>query len=153
VMPVPNNPPVVAPSRPQPMPATIAPVPATTPSASTTDFATKLGDARKLLNEGKLIAARQAFVTLAQTPAAPRSVLLEAAQGLSETSAWYESSAIYVKLFPLKKGEEKYYLYEAINRYELGELSGARDFLARALPYVQNNRELAMYRSRIEATQ
>ena len=116
------------------------------------DFAALVADAQRLLNEGKMIAARQAFGAIARTPEAPRSALLDAAKGLSQTDAWSDSTALYAKLFPLQKGEEPHYFYEAVNRFELGEIATARDLLHRALPYVGNSREVALYRGRIEGT-
>ncbi|HWS73071.1 MAG TPA: hypothetical protein VN605_13215, partial [Thermoanaerobaculia bacterium] len=80
------------------------------------------------------------------------SALLDAAKGLSQTDAWSDSSSLYAKLFPLQKGEEPHYFYEAVNRFELGEIATARDLLHRALPYVGNSREVAIYRGRIEGT-
>lgn len=121
-------------------------------SSHFTDFNSRVAEAQRLLNEGKMIAARQAFVSIARSAEAPRSALLDAAKGLSQTDAWSDSSALYAKLFPLQKGEEPHYFYEAVNRFELGELATARDLLHRALPYVGNSREVAIYRGRIEGT-
>jgi hypothetical protein len=121
-------------------------------SAHFADFAPRLAEAQRLLNEGKMIAARQAYLGIARTADAPRSALLEAAKGLSQTNAWTDSSIVYSKLFPLQKGEEPHYFYEAVNRFELGELTVARDLLSRALPFVGNSREVSMYRGRIEGT-
>jgi hypothetical protein len=141
-----------------PQPATIqSPLAAAarrSPSQSSffADFAPRVAEAQRLLNEGKMLAARQAFLGIARTTDAPRSALLDAAKGLSQTNAWNDSSVLYSKLFPLQKGEESHYFYEAVNRFELGEVATARDLLHRALPFVGNSREVAIYRGRIEGT-
>jgi tetratricopeptide (TPR) repeat protein len=140
---------------PAPAPQTMSPLAAAAkhpPSQYGVDVTGRIAEAQRLLNEGKMIAARQAFSRIAQTSDAPRSALLDAAKGLSETNAWNDSSLLYAKLFPLKRGEEAHYFYEAINRYELGEMNKARELLARALPYLPNTREVALYRGKIEGT-
>jgi hypothetical protein len=139
---------------PQPATTTRSPLAAAarrTPSQST-DFPARVAEAQRLLNEGKMIAARQAFLAIARSTDAPRAALLDAAKGLSQTDGWSDSTAVYAKLFPLQKGEELHYFYEAVNRFELGEVTAARDLLKRALPYVSNSREVANYRGRIEGT-
>jgi outer membrane biosynthesis protein TonB len=140
--------------QPQPNASPLAAAARRAPSQSShfTDFAARIAEAQRLLNEGKMIAARQAFGAVARAAEAPRSALLDAAKGLSQTDAWSDSSALYAKLFPLQKGEEPHYFYEAVNRFELGEIATARDLLHRALPYVGNSREVAAYRGRIEGT-
>jgi hypothetical protein len=41
--------------------------------------------------------------------------------------------------------------YEAVNRYELGELNVARTLLKRALPALPASREVLLYRPKIES--
>jgi tetratricopeptide (TPR) repeat protein len=140
--------------RPAPTPQPISPLVAAAKHQPSlyTDMNGRIAEAQRLLNEGRMIAARQAFSRIAQTADAPRSAFLDAAKGLSETNAWTDSSLLYAKLFPLGRGEETHYFYEAINRYELGEINKARELLARALPYLPNTREVALYRGKIEGT-
>ena len=159
--PPPQSRPVVtmpSPQPPAPAPQTVmSPLAAAAkhqPSVYATEATGPIAEAQRLLNEGKMIAARQAFLRIAQTPDASRSLLLDAAKGLCETNAWNDSSLLYAKLDPLKRGEEAHYFYEAINRYELGDDIKARELLTRALPYLPNTREVALYRGKIEgATQ
>lgn len=155
---VPRDTPAPSGSSARSSPASLSPLTAAarhTPSQSpyVTDFSTQISEAGRLLNEGKIIAARQAFSRTAQLPGAPRNVILDAARGLSQTSGWAESSLIYKKLFPLHKGEESHFFYEAINRYQLGDTAVAREMLVRALPYMPATREVASYRVKIENTQ
>jgi hypothetical protein len=114
------------------------------------DITPQLAAAQDLLNEGRILAARQAYLRLAQTPSLSRAQLLALASGLNDTSAWRESSDLYARVSPLVKGEEAHMFAEAVNRYELGDRAAARVFLARALPALPKTREILLYRSKIE---
>ena len=164
--PKPVAPPVAAtaaPVKPQPKPpAPSSPVGPQTPAsplvaasrhqpsqAATLDATTQILDAQRLLNEGKIIAARQIYFRLAQTEGLGRVTMLDVAKGLNQTSAWRESSASYQKLSPFRQGEEIHQFYEAVNRYELGDVDGARDLMTRALPALPVTRETSLYRTKI----
>lgn len=121
-------------------------------SAIATDIPGMLAAAERMLNEGKILAARQSYLRLASYDGLRRNDILEIARGLNHTSAWRESSAEYAKVFPLQRGEEPHMFCEAVNRYEIGDYRTARELLARALPGIPATREVALYRSKIEAT-
>lgn len=119
-------------------------------SPATLDTATVIADANRLLAQGKIVAARDLFVRVAQTTGLRRDLMLDAAKGLNQTSAWRESSAAYAKAGTLQAGEEVHMFNEAVNRYELGDYAAAKQLLARALPRLPQSRELTYYRGRIE---
>jgi hypothetical protein len=139
--PVTTAPPQVKP----PAPKAAAPAPATAVS----DVALRLRDAQQLLNEGKLLAARQAYETLGKRTGLSRSETLEIGRGLNRAGAWQQSAFIYQRMLPLRTGEELHMFYEAVNRYELGELNVARTLLAKALPGLAVTREIEQYRLKI----
>jgi hypothetical protein len=113
------------------------------------DIRVRLAAAEGLLNEGRILGARQAYLRLAQTPSLSRAQLLAVAKGLNDTSAWRESSDLYSRLSPFVGGEELHMFAEAVNRYELGDGSAARVFLQRALPALPKTREILLYRGKI----
>src|SRR5213075_287350 len=109
----------------------------------------QIGEAQRLLKEGKILAARQIYVRLAQSEGLSRATLLDVAKGLNQTSAWRESSIAYQKVMPFRSGEDMHQFYEAVNRYELGELTAARDLLTRSLPSLPVTRETSLYKAKI----
>lgn len=126
-------------------PVTMAPKPAVVlPVAG-------LREAQQLLNEGKLLAAREAFTRLSVRTDLQRADLLEIGKGLNRTGAWQESAFVYQKAQPFQAREEQHMFYEAVNRYELGELMVARSLLTRSVASLPQTREVTMYRSKIEA--
>jgi outer membrane biosynthesis protein TonB len=121
------------------------------PSARLTSVSTEVTQAQQLLNEGKIIAARDLFISLSELTDVPRSAALAIGRGLNQTSAYHESSVQYYKVQPFQKGEELHMFTEAVNRYELGDMKTARELLARALPALEQTRDVTFYKSRIEA--
>jgi len=119
-------------------------------AAAVHDVAAALIEADRLLREGRIASAREAYLRLTLEPAVSRELSLEIAKGLNRTSAWHASSAQYQKLYPLKHGEEMHMLYEAENRYELSDLDGARRILAVASPYLPKSAEVELYRGKIQ---
>jgi len=122
-------------------------------SGAGVEAAAQISDAQRMLNEGKILAARQIYLRLAQTEGLPRNTSLDVAKGLNQTSAWRESSATYQKLMPFRSGEELHQFYEAVNRYELGDVNAARDLMTRALPALPVTRETSLYKAKILGTQ
>ncbi|MCU1245709.1 MAG: hypothetical protein JWN02_1619 [Acidobacteria bacterium] len=145
--------------QPQPRPANNAPVsplvaaarhqPSQSPLLA--DVNSKIAEAQKYLNEGRILAARDIYLQMSQAPALSRAQTLAIAMGLSHTSAWRESSAVYQRVFPLQPGEEMHMFYEAVNRYERGDLATARELLTRAGSALPATREVSLYRTRILA--
>src|SRR5581483_2566546 len=80
-------------------------------SGAGVEAAAQISDAQRMLNEGKILAARQIYLRLAQTEGLPRNTSLDVAKGLNQTSAWRESSATYQKLMPFRSGEELHQFY------------------------------------------
>jgi hypothetical protein len=124
-----------------------------TPTSAASDPSFQIGEAQRLLNEGKILAARQIYVRLAQTEGLSRATLLDVGKGLNQTSAWRESSVAYQKAMPFRSGEEMHQFYEAVNRYELGDIAAARDLLTRAMSALPVTRETSLYRAKILGTQ
>ena len=117
----------------------------------TSDPAAMLADGDQLLAQGKILAARETFARVAHQQTLNRATLLNAARGLNQTSAWRDSSSTYQRAWPLTAGEELHMFHEAVNRYELGDYAVARELLRRALPKLPASREVALYRTKIEA--
>jgi hypothetical protein len=134
---------------PQPKPATPVAAKAPTPAPQVSDTAARLRQAQQLLNEGKLLAARQAYEQLGQRRDLSRSEIMEIGRGLNRAGAWQQSAFVYQRTLPLRKGEELHMFYEAVNRYELGEVNVARSLLAKALPGLAVTREIEQYRQKI----
>lgn len=141
--------PTITAAKPQPAPPVISSEPAKA-QPQPTEVTLRLAEAQRSLNEGKLLGARNAYLALSQRRDVPRPQLLEIARGLNRTGAWQESAMIYQRALPLLKGEELHMFYEAVNRYELGELTLARTLLARALPSLPQSREVEVYRVKIQ---
>jgi outer membrane biosynthesis protein TonB len=118
-------------------------------SAASSDPASQIGDAQRLLNEGKILAARQIYIRLEQAEGLTRPMSLDVAKGLNQTSAWRDSSIAYQKAMPFRAGEEIHQFYESVNRYELGDVAMARDLLTRALPALPVTRETSLYKAKI----
>jgi hypothetical protein len=118
-------------------------------AAMSSDPAAQIADAQRLLNEGKILAARQIYTRLGQLEGLSRATSLDVAKGLNQTSAWRESSLAYQKAMPFRAGEELHQFYEAVNRYELGDLAAARDLMTRALPALPVTRETSLYKAKI----
>lgn len=118
-------------------------------SSAALDASLQIADAQRMLNEGKILAARQIYVRLTQVDGLSRSTMLDVAKGLNLTSAWRESSVAYQKAMPFRSGEEIHQFYESVNRYELGDVAGARELLTRALPALPVTRETSLYKAKI----
>lgn len=135
-----NESPLVAASKHQPSQA---------PTMMGVDPSVQMTEAQRLLNEGKILAARQIYVRLGMVEGLSRATELDVAKGLNQTSAWRESSLAYQKAMPFRTGEELHQFYEAVNRYELGDITTARDLLTRALPALPVTRETSLYKAKI----
>lgn len=152
-------PPVIVASRPAPVvekPVNESPLvaaskhqPSQAPTMMTSDPSVQIAEAQRLLNEGKILAARQIYVRLGMVEGLSRATALDVAKGLNQTSAWRESSLAYQKAMPFRAGEELHQFYEAVNRYELGDITAARDLLTRALPALPVTRETSLYKAKI----
>jgi tetratricopeptide (TPR) repeat protein len=118
-------------------------------SAVSSDPASQISEAQRLLNEGKILAARQIYIRLEQAEGLTRPMSLDVAKGLNQTSAWRDSSIAYQKAMPFRAGEEIHQFYESVNRYELGDVAMARDLLTRALPALPVTRETSLYKAKI----
>lgn len=130
--------------------ASTAPVlPEATPAEN--DAASQLGAAQQLLDQGKILAARTAFWKLSERRDLGRAEALDVARGLNRCGAWLDSATVYQRLQPFAAGEELHMFHEAVNRYELGEVSLARTLLARAAHALPKTREVTTYRAKIEA--
>ncbi|MBV9497551.1 MAG: hypothetical protein JOZ54_25165 [Acidobacteria bacterium] len=143
-------------AQPQPQPAPVSAIAAAAkhePSQAPilgADIAPQLAAAQSFLNEGRILAARQTYIGLAAMPSLRREQMLAVAKGLSDTSAYRESSQLYTRVAPFVSGEETHMFAEAVNRYELGDRATAKTLLNRALPYLPKTREILLYRGKIE---
>jgi tetratricopeptide (TPR) repeat protein len=152
------QPPAPVPARvtPAPVPAPIvpAPVPQTiAPSSSDVPIADQIAAAERMVADGNIVGARTELRRIALLPNLQRPDRQSLARALSQTALYAESSAQYRKTYPLKAGEETHMFYEAVNRFELGDYSLARQLITRALPALPQTPAILAYRDRIMAQQ
>jgi len=145
-----SNPAVASSLAKVPAPANGTPM-ASAASGTSGDVNAQMRDADKAVGEARFGAARQIYLRLSKQPSAPRAVSLEIARGLHRTSALKESSALYQRFYPLQRGEEQHMFFEAVNRYELGDVTTARVLIGRALSGLSRTPELSLYLPRIES--
>lgn len=136
---------------PAPVPTQAAPSPA--PESTTTPVTDQIAAAERMVAAGNIVGARSELRRIALIPNLQRSERQALARALSQTALYAESSAQYRKTYPLKAGEESHMFYEAVNRYELGDYSLARQLITRAMPALPQTPAILAYRDRILAQQ
>ena len=143
--------PVQAPAAsPAPLPVPIAAPPTPDSAMPVSD---QIAEAEQMVAAGNIVGARSDLRRIAAIPNLQRSERQSLARVLSQTALYAESSAQYRKTYPLKAGEESHMFYEAVNRYELGDYSLARQLITRALPALPQTPAILAYRDRIMAQQ
>jgi hypothetical protein len=150
--PVPQRPPPRVTPAPVPAPVVPAPVPQET-APSSEPVADQVAAAEQMVAAGNIVGARTELRRIALLPNLQRSDRQALARALSQTALYAESSAQYRKTYPLKAGEETHMFYEAVNRFELGDYSLARQLITRALPALPQTPAILAYRDRILAQQ
>jgi hypothetical protein len=149
--PVPQRPaPLITPA---PVPAPVVPVPQETAPASNQPVVDQIAAAEQMVAAGNIVGARTELRRIALLPNLQRSDRQSLARALSQTALYAESSAQYRKTYPLKAGEETHMFYEAVNRFELGDYSLARQLITRAMPALPQTPAILAYRDRIMAQQ
>jgi len=143
--PVPRTQPQQQPPAPVPAPQEVAP--------NTAPVADQIAAAERMVSAGNIVGARTELRRIALLPNLQRSDRQSLARALSQTALYAESSAQYRKTYPLKAGEESHMFYEAVNRYELGDFSLAKQLITRALPALPQTPAILAYRDRIMAQQ
>jgi len=138
--------------RTQPQPVAPAPVPQEV-APNTAPVADQIAAAERMVATGNIVGARTELRRIALLPNLQRSERQSLARALSQTALYAESSAQYRKTYPLKAGEESHMFYEAVNRYELGDYSLAKQLITRALPALPQTPAILAYRDRIMAQQ
>ena len=113
----------------------------------------QIAAAERMVAAGNIVGARSELRRIALIPNLQRSERQALARALSQTALYAESSAQYRKTYPLKAGEESHMFYEAVNRYELGDYSLARQLITRAMPALPQTPAILAYRDRILAQQ
>lgn len=151
------QPPAPVPSRvtPAPVPAPVVPAPVPQQAAPGNDepILEQITDAEGMITSGNIVGARTQLRRIALLPNVQRSDRQALARALSQAALYAESSAQYRKTYPLKAGEETHMFYEAVNRYELGDYSLARQLITRAMPALPQTPAILAYRDRIMAQQ
>ena len=151
---VPQPQPVAPAPVPRPQQQTPAPVPVPQEVApSTAPIADQIAAAERMVAAGNIVGARTELRRIALLPNLQRTDRQSLARALSQTALYAESSAQYRKTYPLKAGEESHMFYEAVNRYELGDYSLAKQLITRALPALPQTPAILAYRDRIMAQQ
>jgi hypothetical protein len=152
------KPAVQPPPQPQPQPQRTVPtpvpppaVPAPTSDSVTQPVADQIAVAERMIAAGNIVGARSELRRIAVIPELQRNERQVLARALSQAALYAESSAQYRKTYPLKTGEESHMFYEAVNRYELGDYSLARQLITRAMPALPQTPEILAYRDRILA--
>jgi hypothetical protein len=147
---------------PAPMPVAPSPVPAArveppsvapAPAADLEPIPEQIADAEGMITSGNIVGARTQLRRIAALPNLQRPDRQTLARALSQSALYAESSAQYRKTYPLKAGEETHMFYEAVNRFELGDYSLARQLITRALPALPQTPAILAYRDRILAQQ
>jgi outer membrane biosynthesis protein TonB len=154
--PVPRAQPQQQPPAPVPSRVTPAPVPAPVPQETAPSYepvADQIAAAERMVAAGNIVGARTELRRIALLPNVQRPDRQSLARALSQTALYAESSAQYRKTYPLKAGEESHMFYEAVNRYELGDYSLAKQLITRAMPALPQTPAILAYRDRIMAQQ
>lgn len=151
--PVPRTQPQPQPPAPVPAPVVPAPVPQETAPANNESIADQIAAAERMVVAGNIVGARTELRRIALLPNVQRPDRQSLARALSQTALYAESSAQYRKTYPLKAGEESHMFYEAVNRYELGDYSLAKQLITRAMPALPQTPAILAYRDRIMAQQ
>lgn len=143
---------------PAPVPSQVTPAPVPTPvpqetAPSSEPVADQIAAAERMVAAGNIVGARTELRRIALLPNLQRTDRQSLARALSQTALYAESSAQYRKTYPLKAGEEPHMFYEAVNRYELGDYSLAKQLITRALPALPQTPAILAYRDRIMAQQ
>jgi tetratricopeptide (TPR) repeat protein len=140
-----------------PVPSRVTPVPVPVPQESAPSngeaVADQIAAAERMVAGGNIVGARTELRRIALLPNLQRTDRQSLARALSQTALYAESSAQYRKTYPLKAGEETHMFYEAVNRFELGDYSLARQLITRALPALPQTPAILAYRDRILAQQ
>ena len=113
----------------------------------------QIAAAERMVADGNIVGARTELRRIALLPNLQRPDRQSLARALSQTALYAESSAQYRRTYPLKAGEESHMFYEAVNRYELGDYSLAKQLITRALPALPQTPAILAYRDRIMAQQ
>jgi len=144
---------VPSPVTPAPAPAPIVPAPLPQETAPRNDepIADQIAAAERMVAGGNIVGARTELRRIALLPNLQRTDRQSLARALSQTALYAESSAQYRKTYPLKAGEETHMFYEAVNRFELGDYSLARQLITRAMPALPQTPAILAYRDRILA--
>jgi tetratricopeptide (TPR) repeat protein len=149
--------PVPMPQPPAPVPSRVVPAPVPVPSetapSNVEPVVDQIAAAERMVAAGNIVGARTELRRIAALPNLQRGDRQSLARALSQTALYAESSAQYRKTYPLKAGEETHMFYEAVNRYELGDYSLARQLITRALPALPQTPAILAYRDRILAQQ
>lgn len=141
------------PQPPAPVPSRVTPTPVPQETSSNESIADQIAAADRMVAAGNIVGARTELRRIALLPNLQRSDRQSLARGLSQTALYAESSAQYRKTYPLKAGEESHMFYEAVNRYELGDYSLAKQLITRAMPALPQTPAILAYRDRIMAQQ
>jgi len=144
------------PQPPAPVPTPVMPAPVPVPqevAPNTAPVADQIAAAERMVAAGNIVGARTELRRIALLPNLQRADRQSLARALSQTALYAESSAQYRKTYPLKAGEESHMFYEAVNRYELGDYSLAKQLITRALPALPQTPAILAYRDRIMAQQ
>jgi tetratricopeptide (TPR) repeat protein len=152
-LPAPRTPPPPPPAPVKPRKVVVLSSPA--PSQGLTDrtVTDALRAGKTALSEGKPLQARDLYLSLSNRTDLTRGQLLEVARGLAQSSTFQESAAVYDRAGRLKQGEEVHLFYKAVDYYEMGDLTRARDYLKLALPHIPMTRTVSEYKAKIESAQ
>jgi tetratricopeptide (TPR) repeat protein len=153
IEPKPAPQPAPQPVAPVPAPTSVPPAPSPAPESAAPSVTDQIAAAERMVGTGNIVGARSELRRIALIPTLQRNERQALARALSQTALYAESSAQYRKTYPLKAGEESHMFYEAVNRYELGDYSLARQLITRAMPALPQTPAILAYRDRIMAQQ
>ncbi len=108
-------------------------------------------EARDLSAADQCAGAGDIYLRILGQPTLPRYVLMAVGRGLNRCRFFNQSQDAYDRASPLEKGEERDMFSVAVNQFELGNFSLAREYLRRSIDSIEQTPEVKYYRSRIES--
>lgn len=149
VVPTPSKRPNVAVTAPRESGAADAAEPPGKPPAGDVD--SRLADAERALNAGDVPHAAAIYDALLSEPALDHTAALRLAEGLCGTRDFAKAVLAFQKAGAIGEGEERYHYFYAVALYETRHYGDAKRELAAAIPHIRMTKDVADYRTKIEA--
>jgi len=149
VVPTPSKRPNVAVTAPRESGTADAAEPPGKPAASDVD--SRLADAERALAAGDVPHAAAIYDALLSEPALDHTAALRLAEGLAGTHDFAKAVRAFQKAGVIGEGEERYHYSYAVALYETRHYGDAKRELTAAIPHIKMTKDVADYRTKIEA--